>query len=305
MYCSNESKFKPACMFGGVLQCGSNFKNPTKIVCDLHLDNIFGIKHTADRLTGLMSGNEITLNKCQLSRQIGDNNIFLPFPYILRGGHQPQQRNALNRFQEDDYISNGNKLCIVQEVSQTVNNILYSSSAHKLYPHEKLDTIRDIIIFWISGGSVVNCASEFNSSLFMEFYTRCRRGLINYWKGYEATIFQTTANVGVYYNFEVSKLPIFYQAMFQNIEMSNTTHINGTPLATIPNALINADIHGVQVFNYQERNVYIKSENSTWATPLILFGRYHINSRSPYTLFTRPPPTNIDNNFVSAPGRCD
>lgn len=303
MYCSSENRFKPACMFGGVLPCGSNNKNPTKIVCDLHLDTIFGMKHVKDKLSGLMNGNEITLNKCLLSRQVGDNNIFLPFPFKLVAANA-QPNNPIHRFQDDDYTSHTNKLCLVKEISQVVNSILYSGVAHKLYPQDKLDIIRDIIIYWISGGGIVNCASEFNSSLFMEFYTRCRRGLINYWKGYDATIFQTDANNGVYYNFEISKMPIFYQALFQNIEMSNTTHMNGTPLSTIPNILINADLHGVLVFNAQERSFYIMSENATWATPLILFGRYNINTRTPYMLFTRPPPTNSDNNFVSAPGRC-
>lgn len=306
MYCSSESRFKPSCMFGGVLQCGTSYKNPTKIVCDLHLDTVFGLRHIKDKVVGLVNSTESTYTKLTVSRSLGSENVVLPFPFqLLDAVNVPAiGANLHNRFQPDDYTSNNKKLCVSQDISNTVNSYLYNGQAHKLYPQEKIDIIRDIIIFWISGGTVANCTNEFNSAMFTEFYTRCRNGLISYWKNYEASLYITIQNNPFYLNFEISKMPIFYQAMLQNTELSNTIHINAAPLGIVPNTIFNLDMNAIQIFNGQERGLLVSCANCTFSTALVILGTYRVQGRGPFIPYTRPPPANMDNNFISAPSRC-
>lgn len=294
-------------MFAGALRCGSStFKNKSRIMCDLHFSQIMNMSTVADTLIPLSSNGLVTVHKTVLSQPLGPGRHIMPFPFrLVDGPLVAPTHDPTNRFHPDNYTSHGRKLCLRNEISQDLSDFLYSGNLRTHYTDQQIGTIRDILIYWISGGAIVNCVNQWNANLYTQFYSSCRTGLSLYWKGYNTMIgAYNNVVVGQLFRFEVAKLPIFYQAMLQNVEISNYTYLNAPTVNTVPNAFLDTITKSFRLVNDQDRATYIQTGNATWATPLIMMGGKEQGSNTSYKLFSRPPPSDIDSNFVSAPARC-
>ncbi|QLI62375.1 KN57_gp022 [Dikerogammarus haemobaphes nudivirus] len=307
MYHDSQYKFRSCCMFQGVARCSNTFKNHTRVICDLHYSHVLNLATVNDTLIGLGTNGERPHTKTVITQNLNANFEVLPFPFKLVSDKSSSKIDRLvdERFQPDDYTSEGHRLCIDDNISRMVNQYLYSGKLKMLnYTTEQIDTIRDILIYWISGGTIVNHTNNRSANLFTSFYTHCRYGLIQYWKEYYVFINTTHRSGSGLQKFAMSKMPIFYQCILMNVEVSNNIYKNGTATNAIPNLLFDVNCQSIRLVNNGEREVFLHTERSTFATPLILIGSMTLKSNLPYILFTRTPPTDEDNNFVSAPTRC-
>jgi len=259
-----------------------------------------------DTLALIGTNGERPYTKKVVTQPLGVDSSLLPFPFkLVDGGGAAHGVSA--RFQDDDYTSHSKRLCLAGNISEVVQNYLYNGSLKSHYTMDQINVIRDILIYWISGGTAMNCLNQYVSGIYIDFYTYARNGLKSYWAGYEALMLLPPADGGVTgsaVSFEICKMPIFYQTMLQNFEFSNYTYPNNAVTNTIPNVSFDLGKSAICVFNGYEYGLYIQTDKTTFASPLIIMGSKVLTTSTPYILHTRSPPTGTDSNFASAIGRC-
>lgn len=280
------------CMFSSVMACGTQTnKNKTGMICDRHLEDVFSMRVIEDVLVS--SEGRTNVIKQVLTSDVGDNRTVLPFPFSLP--------NALPS-PDPEFSDNGNTLCLDEKtVAHSVQTFIYNKSLSPKYCDDVIRAICDIIIMWISAGSINTPRSSGAMSFFLDFHNANKESFQGYWKGTQLYIYRDQTMVG----FPITKLPLVYQALLCNVEIALYRHPNRASISIPPNLAFSVNSQNLRLFNSSPENrIYFMSGAATFASPLIVCGAIELTAGQTHHLFTRVS-TGLGNfKYVRSPLAC-
>lgn len=296
MYASSFVDFKSSrrdCMFYTIGGCGNQYQNNSGILCDKHMDEVFSMQTVNDVLISKEGRNN--LSKQVLTKDPGDNGPVLPFPYGLDTSPSPNKH--------DEFTFGSVKLCLNQDIlAQNVGAFVHAKNLQDRYKPETINAIIDIIILWLSNGTKANTRSTNAMSFFFTWANTNKKLLSAYWRNSSKLYI---VNGDTVHAFGITKLPVFYQAMLANIELSYYTMPNKLPINIVPNIIADATLKKIYVFNTNSENkMYLQTDNASFATPLVIAGECNMPSGVQHKLFSRVAVGSGDYEFLNAPTLC-
>lgn len=285
---------KSGCMFSTVASCSNRFNN-SGIVCDKHYKEIFNLCTVKDKLYS--KEGRLNVTKLCITRDLGDQQCILPMPYTLR------QAAANVNDNDKEFTSLQKTLCLESPtvISSAVSGFLSSKNLYDIYRPKVIQAISDIIVLWISQGTIVNENSQSGLHFFYNFMQSQKKALFSYWDNCVAYIRNSNTSLA---HFHIQKLPVMYQALLVNCEMSLQDGLP-RPLNCPPNVLIDLSNYRISLYNVNSVNkFYIQSDYATWGSPLIITGKRTIKNGDVYTPFTKSVGTGSSYNFINYPKMC-
>uniref|UniRef100_A0AAU8GBW1 Uncharacterized protein n=1 Tax=Faxonius propinquus nudivirus TaxID=3139431 RepID=A0AAU8GBW1_9VIRU len=260
-------KYVPKCMFAGALTCGSRMSGTkASIVCDLHFDKIFRMKVQDDLLVS--SSGQITPTKLVFTEDPGDPSNVMPFPF--------------------KFTNNNTELCLDDNaLIGLIHNFIVSNSNLRHVQQEDIDRIVHILATWISSGQYVNLASGNSPMDFLQFTYAYENHLQKSWEKCWITVMDDNQST---FNFPMSKMPIFYQVLFDHMECSTIKSSNASiPIIGIPpNIVLNSkEMKFVTLKTDGPNKIFLHKDGATFASPIIMAGVREVASGTSTNPLTR------------------
>lgn len=289
------------CMFRGINRCSRESFNHTRVVCQKHAMEIFGIVRKSIRAfnTDYSSYDQVYLVKNQSCK----NEIpILPFPLKFISDATPGR-----------FTSNGKKVCVDHiEITNTVTSFVNSKNLINAgYSDNNIQEVIQCIIMYISeenytptnnlylGPNYTTLIQNYNG-----FNQMHKASLISYWQQSPAYL-DVNTDVDII-KFPVHCLPSFYQAMLPGFEFSQHDYNNGQPsLYQIPNIMANVTNQLIHTFNQSvDVEIFKYSEDVDVASALIFMGSVTQKATLPYAPFQRPTVIQINQERSQRPPMC-